>query len=356
MKICFLAPANNHHTKKWCEYFINKGHTVDVISFIDDKIKNVNVHYIKCGVEPTDKDIKKIKYLLKVNEIKKLIKKINPDIINAHFATSYGMVAALCNVEYVVSIWGSDVYRFPNKSLIHKTYFKYIIKKAKYIFSTSNTMAEEIEKYTTKKIYVTPFGVKMDLFNPKKHKSKEFIVGTVKSLKEKYGIDYIIKAIEIINNTRPDINIKVRIAGTGEKEEEYKKLAKKLNVNVEWLGLISQEQASKEWANMDVALIPSVEPSESFGVSAIEAQACETPVIITNIPGLLETTTDKSRIVIPIKNENVLAQSIIELYDNKDKRKEMGKNGRKYVLEKYEYNKFFKYIEDLFKKIYQKRM
>lgn len=351
MRICFLAPINNYHTIKWCEYFISRGHEVHVITFTKGDIDNVNVHYIDCGVNVSDSDTKKIKYLFKYKKVKRLINDINPDIVNAHYATSYGMIASLCNIDYILSIWGSDVYVFPKKSIIHKLYFKYILRKAKYIFSTSNCMKEEISKYTNKDIYVTPFGVKMDLFKPLNNKNDIFTVGTIKSLKEKYGIKYIIDSIEIIHNIRPDINIQVNIAGTGDKEEEYRKYAKEKNVDINWLGYISQEQASIEWNNMDIGLIPSIEDSESFGVSAIEAQSCSIPIIITDIPGLMETTTNESRIIIKRKDSTSLAYAIIDLYDNKDKRINMGIKGREYVLDKYEYNKCFNYIEELFNKL-----
>ena len=49
MKICFLAPANNYHTKKWCNWFASQGHEVHVVSFIKDSIDNVTVHYIDTG-------------------------------------------------------------------------------------------------------------------------------------------------------------------------------------------------------------------------------------------------------------------------------------------------------------------
>ena len=38
MKICFIAPANNYHTQKWCHWFRDRGHQVDVISFTEGEI------------------------------------------------------------------------------------------------------------------------------------------------------------------------------------------------------------------------------------------------------------------------------------------------------------------------------
>lgn len=356
MKICFLAPANNYHTKKWCEYFINNGHEVHVISFIDNKIDGAFVHYINSGVNYDDSDIKKIKYLFNIKKIKTIINEINPDIINAHHATSYGMIAALCRFDnYIVSVWGYDVYKFPKKSIFHKLYFKYLINKSKYIFSTSKAMAKEIKKYTNKEINITPFGVKMNLFKPNNDNKKKdnFVIGTVKSLKEKYGIRYIIEAVEFIKDEIP--NLKVVIAGSGEQEKELKKLAKEKNVEIDWLGSISQEKAALVWSNMDIALIPSIEDSESFGVSVIEAEASGVPVIITDVPGLMETTTKESRIVVKRKDSLSLAKAILELYNNSNKRKKMGIEGRKFVEKKFEYNKCFKDIENIYKQIINTR-
>ena len=45
MKICFIAPANNYHTQKWCHWFRNRGHQIDVISFTEGEIEGCTVHY-----------------------------------------------------------------------------------------------------------------------------------------------------------------------------------------------------------------------------------------------------------------------------------------------------------------------
>ena len=358
MKILFLASADNYHTKKWCNYFTSKGHEVHVISFTDDKIDSVHVHPINCGVTAKSSDLKKIKYLFNIFKIKQIIKDINPDIINAHYVSSYGMVAALLGIKnYVLSVWGADIYDFPRKSLIHNLYIRYALRKATYIFSTSKAMAKEIGKYTKKNISITPFGVKTDLFSPNKRTrkgDKKFIVGTVKALTPKYGIDVLLKAVRKVIEIDNDIPIELRIAGKGDHELEYKDLAKKLAIDniTKWLGFISQDQVAIEWANMDLAIVPSVLDSESFGVSAVEAESCETPVIISDIPGLMEATLPGiTSVVVPRKDSDMLAKKIIELYKDKRKRDEMGKAGRDYVIKMYDYEYCFNNIEKKFKEI-----
>ncbi|MCR5185527.1 MAG: glycosyltransferase family 4 protein [Clostridia bacterium] len=349
MKICFLAPANNYHTQKWCKYFVSKGHQVDVISLSDAQIDNVNVHSLDCKVSAYSSDISKIQYLRYASKVKRIINDINPDIINAHYATSYGMLAALSVPNnFILSVWGTDIFEFPKKSIIHKAYLKYVLNKSKYVFSTSNALAKELALYTDKKSYITPFGVDMTLFNPNKKRTganEDFTIGIVKPINDKYGIDYLINSLSIIKNKYPGTIIKTKIAGDGPLKHSYEKLALEKKVSVEWLGFISQEQVATEYANMDIAVFPS--NVESFGVSTIEAEASGIPVIVSNVPGLLETTIpNESSIVVESKNPSELAEAIMSLYNNPDLRKKMGTKGREYVLEKYEYNKCFENIEN----------
>ena len=355
MKICFIAPASNYHTIKWSNWFASRGHEVHVISFIDANIPTAKVHYIDAGVSVKDSDSKKMKYLLHGKDVRKIVDSIKPDIINAHYATSYGAVTALSGIkDYVLSVWGSDVYDFPQKSPIHKILLKYSLKKAKHIFSTSSAMAEETNKYTNKKIEITPFGVDMTLFNPDKrdhlHKSN-FIIGTVKTLEPKYGIEYLLEAAAEIKRKRPDIPLRVRIAGKGSYEKQYKQYSQNLGIEdiVDWLGFISQNDAASEWATMDVAIVPSTLESESFGVSAVEAEACGTPVIISDIPGLMEATKPGvTSIVVPRNNSLAIAEAVIELYENPADRISIGKAGRAFATEFYELNDCFKKPEQLF--------
>lgn len=359
MKICFIGPSESMHMRKWCDWFSNHGHKIYVITFSQEKIKGVRVYSVKTDVDKCGNDINKIGYLFKGKKVKELVDKIEPDIVNVHYATSYGMTAALSGIKnYTLSIWGSDVYEFPRKSIFHRIMLCYSLHKATYLFSTSYAMAVETKKYTKKSIEITPFGVDMELFNPSKRfrsetQEDEFIIGTVKALEKIYGISYLLKAVAIVRCERPDIPIKLRISGKGSEEQKYRCLARKLGISdiTEWLGFINQEDAAVEWANMDVAVIPSV--SESFGVAAVEAQACGTPVIISNIPGLMEATCpEKTSIVVPQKNEKEIATAIIKMYANPNMRKKMGEEGIRFVSENYEINSCFKKIETAYKKNY----
>ena len=353
MKICFFAPSNSSHTKKWCRFFCDRGHEVHVISFCEEEIEGAYLHYIPTSVDTSGGDGQKLGYLLKAGAFRRLVKEIDPDVLNVHYATSYGVVAALSGVRgYLLTVWGSDIYLFPRKSLLHKLLLQFSLKRAKILCSSSLAMAREAALYSKKKFEIIPFGVDLDLFSPRKRdrcNDGHFVIGTVKSLAPVYGIDHLLRAAAILCEEHPEISLKVRIAGDGPSREEYHQLSRDLGIDdiTEWLGFISPEQAAKEWANMDLAVICS--RSESFGVSAVEAQACGCPLVISDIPGLKESACPGYSCVVAERNDpKHIAEAVLSLAKDPEKREELGQNGRTYVEENFELEKCFLKAEELF--------
>jgi len=357
MRICFVGPASSSHIQKWCKWFNTHGHDVHLISFTDEKVEFAKQYKLNISIDTHGSEFNKIRYLFTGHEIKKLIRQIDPDIVNAHYATSYGLAMALSGVKgYILSVWGSDIYDFPKKSKIHKALLKYSLKKAAHIFSTSKAMAIETSKYTEKDIEITPFGVDVDLFSPTKRNrlnDGRIIIGTIKALSDKYGIRNLLEAVAIVKN-KISIPIEVRIGGKGPQELEYKRLAEELKIDdiTEWLGLISQDEVAKEYANMDIAVIPSTLESESFGVSAVEAEASGIAVIVSDIPGLMEATQpNKTSLVVERKNSGAIAEAIIDLINDRQKMRDLGVEGRKFASRVYSIDVCFSHIENLFIKI-----
>ena len=118
-------------------------------------------------------------------------------------------------------------------------------------------MADEAGRYTDKKFEITPFGVDMKLFHPDKRtggeaerlsvlKKEDFVVGTVKALSDKYGISYLLKAVaEVRKHTV--IPIKLRIAGKGVQEEEYRQLAETLQRGLALFLRMRRQRSGRIW-------------------------------------------------------------------------------------------------------------
>ena len=362
MRICYLSNANNYHTIKWCRWFSQRGNRVLVLSL--DRCTNkemlslegVEVHWLKNPANRDSGGIAKLAYLATAPQARREIRKFQPDVLHAHYASSYGLVAALAaEQDYYLSVWGSDVYEFPAKSPLHRAAIKYALRRARWVMSTSEAMAKETSKYTGKEFYITPFGVDMDMFSPTKRSRTEgdgrFVVGTVKALEPKYGIDVLLRGAARAVELRPDIPLEVRIAGKGSQQRQLESLALELGIvdRVHWLGFIPQEQAAQEWADMDVAVVMSERESESFGVSSVEAQACGTPVIYSDIPGLMEAAGG-GRIGICLRRSDtgMLAQEMIRLYDQSDLRFRLGDEGRDFASKTFGIDTCFERVEAIY--------
>lgn len=358
-RILYLANCNNYHTHKWAAYFSGEGYDVHIASLEEPKPGNVGelpgvtVHWLRNQSARLGSEAQKLGYLKTARQARELINELDPDVMHAHFASSYGTVcASACERPYYLSVWGSDVYEFPQKGPLYRAVIRRSLAKCTWLMSTSEAMAEETRKYTDKDIAITPFGVDMRLFNPGKAEPRDgFTVGTVKGLERKYGIKTLLWACKEVHERRPDLDLHVRIAGKGTLEGQLHGFAHELGMDdyVEWLGFIPQERAACEWASLDVALVPSESESESFGVSAVEAQACGTPLVITDIPGLMEACDGgRTALVVPRGDAEALAAAIERLADEPALRKSMAERALAYVRDAYEYRKCFRYIQDIY--------
>lgn len=366
LKLCFLANANSAHVVKWCNWFSKNGFDVTLVSVhacdVDKKAQysdRVAVRIIQTVANEKMSDCQKLAYLGAAKKLRSYLLDVNPDIVHAHFATSYGLLAALgCPQPYYLSVWGYDIYDFPRKTPLHKMALKYSLSKAGSLLSTSKAMAAEASRYTNRDMAITPFGVDMDLFKPTPERADRPSIAIVKTLEKKYGIETLLRAFALIGKMEGCGDYILRIAGTGSLEDDLKRLAVELEIadKVEWLGFVSQDEAARVYGMAEIAVIPSESESESFGVSAVEAQACGTPVIVSDIPGLMEATLPgKSSLVFKRGDYEELASRIYELARDAEKRKAMGERGIQYVAENFEINSCFERVKDRYLRDFKKR-
>ncbi len=87
----------------------------------------------------------------------------------------------------------------------------------------------------------------------------------------------------------------------------------------------------------------------------IEAAACSRPVITTDHPGCRDAiVSDVTGVLVPIKNPEALADAIIELIENRDKRKSMGQAGRKLAEEVFDVNRVVEQHFDIYNELLSK--
>lgn len=344
MKVLLLSDTYSEHTEKWALGLADCGLEIGLFSFNKaayewHQHKNITVFFEPERKINAEKSLTKLAYLKYVTVLKKIIKHFKPDILHAHYATSYGLVGALTNFHpYIISSWGTDVMKFPHKNFVAKSILGFNYKMADLLCATSYTISDYIKLVTDKPVSVIPFGIDTEKFKPQKveslFKNGEFVVGSIKPVETIYNINILIQSFATLHLKYP--NMRLLIVGDGTASKSLRELSKTLGVEdkVTFTGRIPFHEISTYYNMLDVLV--NVSEYESFGVSVIEAMACGKPVIVTNVGGLKEIVCDET-LGLKVEPGNIeqTASAIATLMNNKEQYEKISVNAREHVMKNY---------------------
>jgi glycosyltransferase involved in cell wall biosynthesis len=335
MTIALLSAASSVHTVRWANAFAERGHHVHLITQHVPVLgldARVTVHRLP--------HLKGLGYLINGWHVSRLLAKLRPDVVNAHYATGYGGLARSArHYPLVINIWGSDVLDFPYKSWFHRRWLEGNLQSADRIVSTSHYMAKRTNRSYAglSPISVVPFGVDTATFSPgdERPHSGPLVIGTVKSLAHVYGIDVLLRAFAALEARLRD-NARLRIVGDGPQHKELAQLADTLGVaqQVDFVGAVPHARVPAELRSMDIFV--ALSRSESFGVAVVEASACGLPVVVSDVGGLPEVVQHGTTgFIVPNDDPDSGAAAISELIASAELRYRMGSAGRSFVEANY---------------------
>jgi glycosyltransferase involved in cell wall biosynthesis len=255
--------------------------------------------------------------------------------------------------------WGSDILLVPKKNLLIRKITQFTIKRADMITCDAETVKKEIVQladYPQEKIVVFPWGIDLSLFKPdislrvnlRKRlgiEGKKVIIMN-RSFKTLYGIEYFLKALPKVRLEVP--NVYVLLIGSGPLEKELRKLVEvlKLESIVKFIGEVPNEEMPSYLNASDLYVSSSL--SDGTSLSLLEAMACGLPVVVTDVPAILEWVADgENGLVVPRKSVEELAQAIIHLLKNEDIAIEMGKKNFEIAKERADWDKNFRKFEEI---------
>jgi glycosyltransferase involved in cell wall biosynthesis len=314
MKICYLANAQSVHTQRWAKHFLMIGHQVKVISLDPAEIENIEVI-----VPPHRTSDRRLNILLNISKILRLVHQIRPDILHAHYVTSYGFVGSLTGTHpYIVTAWGSDVLIEPEKSWLYRRIVGFALGRADLVTSMAPHMTELMlrRKYAAEdKIVTLPFGVDTDVFNLERrtrpHGSRTAIV--VSTRRPDYGLDVdsFVRAVPAVMKVFEDTRFIV--IGEGPLRKSIERLAADLGLagRIEFRGEISHREMPELLGMADVFV--STSPSDGNNISLNEAMACGAFPVATDIPAnRVWVESGQNGFLYPCRDVDRLADRIIE--------------------------------------------
>jgi L-malate glycosyltransferase len=332
LKILFVASLESIHAERWIKYFIHIGHEVHVISVdsnnIRKEIEGSRVYNIRWN-----KKINIINEIIRFFSIRKkfkrIINKINPDLCHVHGISIYGYILKLVtNIPVVATAWGSEVLIDTKKSIKYRTIVSQTLKRVDLITCDAQHIKDRMVTLgaNKNKISIIYFGTELDKFNPNKN-NREYLISkgamadckliiSLRSLKNIYDVQTLIKATPIVIDNYPKIQI--IIVGDGPGKNKLIKLSKELQIEdkILFCGRLSDDDLQTYTATSDIYVSTSTSDA-GLASSTSEAMACGVPVIISdNCDNRNWIVEEKTGLLFETGNHEMLAEKINLLLTN----------------------------------------
>jgi len=273
--------------------------------------------------------------------VRKLYERERYDIIHLHFPDpmSHLAYAFLPRKPKLVISWHSDIIRQKKLLTLYQPFLNHIVARADAIIAaTPRHFSSSTQMHACQdplRRHVVPYGVDLCRFE----KNEQTMQGSA-CLKKKYpgkkivfalgrhvyykGYEYLIRAMQQVAE-----DAILLLGGCGPKTSELQHLANTLGLTdkVVFLGRIPDEELPHYYYACEFFCMPSVEPSEAFGLVQLEAMACEKPIVCCELNNGVTYVNHsaKTGLVVPPRNPEALAQAINELLSNEQKRIAYGK-------------------------------
>jgi glycosyltransferase involved in cell wall biosynthesis len=353
MKICFLAHAGSIHTKHWARYFRDQGHQVSIVSLTPaEEEPGIDLHYVPQG---RDSSIERTNwhYLTSLPRMRRVIRDIEPDLVNAHFLSSYGFLGALVRPRdrpFVISLHGSDVLLIPNKSPMHRWAAQFALGRADMITSVAEHMTDLVRPMVgdQKPIITLQYGIDTERFSPPEGDSERGpLCLSTRRLVPLANVSTILAAARILDGQGSPLQF--RVVGSGDQREELEELARQWDIRhiVGFAGQVSPDEMAD--CLREAAIYVSMTSSDGMALSLLEAMACGAFPVVSDIPANREWIADgRNGFLVPLDSPEALAEKLGDAWKKQELRKQAAKRNWETVQEKAVYQKNMSVIESAF--------
>jgi len=322
-----------------------------------DSFKEKGVPFINLNLDRiyTYSALKTLSYLMKI------LRSFSPDIVQTfHFKSdTYGVLAAkLAGVKHIISSRrDTGDLKKPRQILLNKIANRFIDKFIMVCDRVGESF-HKLEGIPYEKMVTLYNGVDINRFHPQNgknpldlramlgYKEDDFIVGTTAIFRPEKAYHVLFEGVEKVMPKIP--NLKVVICGDGPTKKHFEDYCKTHPVGkiVKFMGYVHNTE--NYLPLMDVfCLVPN--KNEGFSNAILEAMAMARPVIATDVGGNAEAVVHgETGIIIPPDDSDSLAEAIMDLYRNPEKRLQMAQKARERAVNVFSLERMIKEHENFY--------
>lgn len=296
--------------------------------------------------------------------LRKLLKKIKPDILHTGWIQDHGFLGALSGFHPTLSMpWGSDVLIKPDQSRLLKWITQFTLKQADMITCDCELVKKKIIELigcVSPKITVFPWGIDLSVFKLYPNASNQLrerlgwenklILIMTRLFEPIYGIEFFINALPDVIRKQP--NARVVFLNIGSLLNDCRKKINELGLDryVYFAGRVDRITVAHYLNLADIYVNTSL--SDGTSCSLLEAMACGLPVITSDVPSYFEWVEDGvNGYIVPRRDSEILADRIIQLLDAELTRKKMSERNIQIANERADWEKNFGKLENIYQKL-----
>jgi glycosyltransferase involved in cell wall biosynthesis len=265
----------------------------------------------------------------------------------------------------MVTVWGSDLLIKPTRSWVFRALARWVLRKADYVTCVSEQLVEEARELGADptKLEMAPWGIDRTVFHPAEREAtlREAlnlgpgpVVLSLRPIKPIYNPMDLAYAIPKVLEQVPDAQFIVRTyACHRDLLEQFRSIIARYDATqaVRYVGDLPDEQAiANLYRAADVAV--SVPSSDGTPLSVLEALACGTVPVLSDLPSLRAWVRHEVEgLFVPLGDVQAISDSIVRLLIDEELRQRMSQRGSTLIRKRADRQVWMAHAEDLYKQL-----
>ncbi len=269
------------------------------------------------------------------------------DVLHVHYAIPHASAAVMAkhilategiHIPIVTTLHGTDI-TLVGKDKSFEPVVTYSINQSNGVTAVSDSLKQDTYEHfrVTRDIAVIPNFIDFERFSKqaKEHFKKAVAPGGEKILIHTSNfrkVKRVEDVVRVFGKVREKLNVKLLLVGDGPERQNIEQLCRDLDL-CDGISFLGKQDAVEEVLSIgDLFLMPS--ETESFGLAALEAMACEVPVVASNAGGIPELIiNDKTGYMCEVGDVDGMAEKAIYILSDDTRLKQFKQNSRERALD-----------------------
>jgi len=358
VRVIYFTRSYNTHDHRFLDSLAAAGHEMFYLP-LESAARQQELRPLPAGVKRIDWRGGKsaahwIDYPMLVQDLKRVIREVKPDLIHAGPVHRSAFVAAAAGFHPLLTMsWAADIlYESEHNPWMHWA-SSYTLSHTDILAGDCRAVENKAAEYgfPRDKVVLFPWGIDLQKFQPGRNNElrqqlgwqDEFIVLSLRSWEPVYGIDIALQAFALAARQVPELRL--LLLGGGSQAEKVHQLIHEhhLEERVQMPGQVGQEQLPDYYHASDLYLTAS--HSDGSSVTLMEALACGLPAVVSDIAGNVEwVQPDEQGWVFHDGDPMGASQCIMKAYQEAEWRTAMHAANRQLAEQRADWNKNFKVL------------